>query len=160
LHLSLPLVSHYKTESLWLPPSDELSLSFAPTTPLPLSGPRTRLRSHSRLLLNVSHSPPADRFQLTCSVSQPTLTAQPFPCGLISGWKPSGLRPTPTYHFTCTYIHLISHLTTPLSHTRQLSAPRHRHRKVTDSHGCQMQTLLGTTMRLRNYELYWLYCTR
>jgi len=34
------------------------------------------------------------------------------------------------------------------------------HRKVTDSHGCQMQTPLGTTMRLRNYKLYWLYCTR
>ena len=85
-----------------------------------------RLRSHSRLPLDASRSPPADRFQLTCSVSQPTLTAQPFPCGLVSGRKPSGLRPTPTYHFTCTYVHLISHLTTPLSHTRQLSAPRHR----------------------------------
>ena len=34
------------------------------------------------------------------------------------------------------------------------------HRKVTDSHGCQMQTPLGTTMRLHNYKLYWLYCTR
>ena len=124
--LSFPLVAHRKTKRLWPPPFDELSLSFAPTAPLPLSGPCGSSpcpSTHSHCLpLNTSRSPPVDQFQLTCSVSQPTLTAQPFPCDSFRAESPQGFaQPSPPVP---TYIH--STFITSLSTSHQLSTPRCR----------------------------------
>ena len=73
----------------------------------------------------VSRSPPVDWFQLTCSVSQPTLTAQPFPCDSFQAGSLQGFaQPLCTIPPVSMYIH--SMFITSLSTSHQLSTPRCR----------------------------------
>ena len=114
--LSFPLVAHRKTKRLWPPPFDKLSLSFASTAPLPLSGP---CRS------SLHHSPPLSPAHLWWISSSPPSQLSLFPVGLFWAGSPQGFaQPLHTIPPVPTYIY--SMFITSLSTSHQLSTPRHR----------------------------------